>query len=457
MNVAKLASQSSAALNEGVAIVRKVIKSLPPSARFTTSELYQLALKESPSPTFKPFLRSGNGPTVHGIGLPSSKPGPKPPHPDHPISSKTFLKREILPVLEGKREIKLVSAPRLPSRPPAPQNGKQGKAAQKQAKNSAPPLPASTVSGWVWKPVEKTELHTIRSLVTVDVDSMDPEVATRHTSSEYSLAGMTSNQAIVYMEAVKPERKQLVLQAIALAKSKMAGANESALVDQVVDILTVLLAKEVYPIITGNVHVQTSPAAAYNTEETVKHAKTLVALFNDQGIPKDRVCIKIPSTPQSLIACRMLSEMGIQTLGTCLFSLPQALAAAQANCICISPYFNELRVHFEPATRKVYETPDDDPMCAIIHSIVQHFKAIGTKTLVMPASIVTVLALVRLNPDHLTLSGAVLDQLAAHKPVEASLLQPKTSINKHESYANTDGIVDSLLPSERHLLTVRDT
>ena len=77
----------------------------------------------------------------------------------------------------------------------------------------------------------------IRSLVTVDVDSMDPEVATRHTSSDYSHAGMTSNQAIVCMEAVKPERKQLVLQAIALAKSKMAGANESALIDHVVDIL----------------------------------------------------------------------------------------------------------------------------------------------------------------------------------------------------------------------------
>ncbi|KAF9493787.1 hypothetical protein BDN71DRAFT_1472297 [Pleurotus eryngii] len=91
MNVAKLASQSSVALNEGVAIVRKVIKSLPPSASFTTSELYQLALKESPSPGFKPFLRSGTRPTVHGIGLPSSKPGPKPPHPDHPISSKTCV------------------------------------------------------------------------------------------------------------------------------------------------------------------------------------------------------------------------------------------------------------------------------------------------------------------------------------------------------------------------------
>ncbi|KAF9493786.1 aldolase [Pleurotus eryngii] len=286
-----------------------------------------------------------------------------------------------------------------------------------------------------------TLLAQIRGLVTVDVDSMDPEVAAKHTTSRYAFSGMTSNQAIVCIEAVKPERKQLALQAIALAKSKLGGANESALVDQVVDILTVLLAKEVYPIITANVYVQTSPAAAYNTEETVRHAKSLVALFNDQGIPKHRVCIKIPATPQSLIACRMLSEMGIQTLATCLFSLPQALAAAQANCICISPYFNELRVHFEPTIRKVYENVDDDPMCAIIHSIVQHFKAIKTKTLIMPASIVTVeevLALVRLNPDRLTLSGAVLDQLAALEPVEESVLQPKPSANNHESYAKPD-------------------
>lgn len=65
-------------------------------------------------------------------------------------------------MLEGKREIKLVAAPRLPSRPPAPQNGKQGKAAQKQAKSSAPPLPASSVSAWVWKPVDKTALPAAR-------------------------------------------------------------------------------------------------------------------------------------------------------------------------------------------------------------------------------------------------------------------------------------------------------
>lgn len=82
-----------------------------------------------------------------------------------------------------------------------------------------------------------TLLAQIRGLVTIDVDSMDPEVATRHTTAEYSFAGMTSNQAIVCIEAVKPERKQLVIQAIALAKSKIGSANESAMMDRVVDIL----------------------------------------------------------------------------------------------------------------------------------------------------------------------------------------------------------------------------
>lgn len=61
---------------------------------------------------------------------------------------------------------------------------------------------------------------------------------------------------------------------------------------------------------------------------------------------RDRVCIKIPSTVEALIACSHLSKMGIQTLGTCIFSLPQALAASQAGCIHITPYLNGMRMFF---------------------------------------------------------------------------------------------------------------
>ena len=55
---------------------------------------------------------------------------------------------------------------------------------------------------------------------------------------------------------------------------------------------------------------------------------------------RSRVCIKIPTTPESIIACQRLESEGIRTLATCLFSLPQALAASQAKCLYIAPYFN---------------------------------------------------------------------------------------------------------------------
>jgi transaldolase len=119
------------------------------------------------------------------------------------------------------------------------------------------------------------------------------------------------------------------------------------------------------------------------------------------------VCIKIPATPESLVACQYLEKVGIRTLATCLFSVPQAVAASQAGCLYIAPYFNgtllplhqwalvlscaylgneELRVHFDPTVWKEYEdTAREHPMSPIIYDIVQTFKAINSKTLVMPA------------------------------------------------------------------------
>ena len=54
----------------------------------------------------------------------------------------------------------------------------------------------------------------------------------------------------------------------------------------------------------------------------------------------DRFCIKIPTTSAGVQAAAQLYEEGIRTLGTALFSLAQALAAAQAKMLSISPYFN---------------------------------------------------------------------------------------------------------------------
>lgn len=52
------------------------------------------------------------------------------------------------------------------------------------------------------------------------------------------------------------------------------------------------------------------------------------------------MCFKIPATPESIIACAQLEKEGIRTLATTLFSVPQAVAASQAGCLYVAPYFN---------------------------------------------------------------------------------------------------------------------
>ncbi|KAH9898396.1 aldolase [Cubamyces lactineus] len=352
-------------------------------------------------------------------------------------------------------------------------------------------------------PPATTLLADVRAKVTIDVDSMDPDVAARHTTPEHKFCDMTSNQAIVYSEAVRPQRAHVFNAAVDQIRSAESQLDLESQVSNAIDLLTVLLAKEVYPHITGRVHAQTSPSAAYDTEATIQHAKKLVALFEANGIPKSRVCIKIPATPESIVACNYLERLGIRTLATCLFSVPQAMAAHQAGCLYVAPYFNgmrllampcgsnekpltgyplspahlfafmheryrarhptrtlraiqpgflhprcapltatphrlrrgtpprrraELRVHSEPGVWKEYaDTAREHPMAPVVGAVVRVFKEVGSSTLVMPASIVTakeVLALVSLKPDHLTLSGAVLDQLAASESAAGEAPKP---------------------------------
>ena len=148
-----------------------------------------------------------------------------------------------------------------------------------------------------------------------------------------------------------------------------------------------MLAKAVYPHIKGHVHAQLSPRYAHSITQSVSHAHRLIALFNAHQIPTSRVCLKIPSTGAGLVACSILQKEGINTLATTLFSVDQAVAAVQAGCLYIAPYFNELCVHFEPGTFVDYgdETAEKHPMCPVIRDIVQMYSVLEKKPLVMPA------------------------------------------------------------------------
>lgn len=92
--------------------------------------------------------------------------------------------------------------------------------------------------------------------------------------------------------------------------------------------------------IQGRVLLQSSAFGAYDTDKIVEHARAYAAEFEKVGIGKDRFCIKIPCTGPALCASPILLKEGVRTLGTSLFSVAQAIAASQAGCLSISPYYN---------------------------------------------------------------------------------------------------------------------
>ncbi|KAG2133066.1 hypothetical protein BD769DRAFT_1603432 [Suillus cothurnatus] len=300
--------------------------------------------------------------------------------------------------------------------------------------------------------MENTLLSQIQALgVVVDIDSMDPKAA-ESLSVSTTFHSMTSNQAIV--------NGQLQVQWDSNLEPLVSQYVQDAAIDistedgilKVLNLVTVLLASKVIPYLdkTGRVLAQTSPRTAYDKDATVAHAKALISVFGKHGISRDRVCIKIPVTPESILACKELEESGIRTLGTCLFSVPQAMAASQAGCLSISPYFNELRVHFPEGASSYIEYSDpvrQHPMSPIIYSIIQAFKERQTSTTVVPASIITLdeaVALARLRPHHLTISDRVLALLAvAPRRSDDELVAVTLKVTGEKSVFDVDYLSDN--------------
>lgn len=76
-------------------------------------------------------------------------------------------------------------------------------------------------------------LALIRKKIVIDVDSMDPAVAIRHSSQTFTFCDMTSNQAIVFSEASKPDRQAILTSACQGIKGSVLDIGqqvESALV-----------------------------------------------------------------------------------------------------------------------------------------------------------------------------------------------------------------------------------
>ena len=124
---------------------------------------------------------------------------------------------------------------------------------------------------------------------------------------------------------------------MAYAKKNSDGSDEAVL-ELAMDRLAVELGLEIVKLVPGYVSTEVDIRASFDTAESVRRARRLIAMYEAAGVPRTRVLIKLAGTWEGIAAARVLEKEGITCNITLIFGFIQAVAAAQAGARLISPF-----------------------------------------------------------------------------------------------------------------------
>lgn len=261
------------------------------------------------------------------------------------------------------------------------------------------------------------QLDQLKQFTTVVADSGDFA-----TLKQYAPQDATTNPSLILKAAQMPEYQWLVDKAI--AEARQSGASGATLVSQVLDQLLILFGVEILKIVPGRVSTETDASLSFDTEGLVNKARQFSALYQRQGIARERILIKIASSWEGIRACEILQREGINCNMTLLFSLPQAVACAEAGARLISPFVGRILDWYKKSMGKDF-SPAEDPGVLSVKEIYAYYKKFGYATEVMGASFRNKGEILELaGCDLLTISPQLLAELQADTAMVERKLSP---------------------------------
>lgn len=241
---------------------------------------------------------------------------------------------------------------------------------------------------------------------------------------EYAPQDATTNPSLILAAASKPEYLPIVEAALAPYRGK---TPTPALMSEILDHVIVAFGLEILKRVPGRVSSEVDARLSFDTEGTVNKARHIMKLYEQAGIPRERVLIKIASTWEGIQAARQLEQEGIHCNLTLLFSLIQAVACAEAGVRLISPFVGRILDWHQAKAGQEYSA-ETDPGVLSVRTIYHYYKKYGYPVQIMGASFRNtgeILALA--GCDLLTISPALLAQLSASEAPVTLQLTPEAA------------------------------
>jgi len=291
-----------------------------------------------------------------------------------------------------------------------------------------------------------SQLAQLAELTTLSIDTGSLEIIEEYASTGL-ITDATTNPLFVSQAGLSGDARYVKFVDSAVAYAKANAAGEDQILELAMDRLAVELGLEITKLVPGYVSTEVDIRASFDTAESLRRARRIIAMYEAAGVPRSRVLVKLAGTWEGIQAAKELEKEGITCNITLIFGFIQAVAAAQAGARLISPFPGRIKDwHSANGGQPTYE-PVDDPGVVCVSRMYAYYKAHGHEgTICMPASwrpsrgagdaafaIDEIVALA--GVDRMTIPPPLLEQLAASEAPLPRRLDPTAAA------ANADDLV----------------
>lgn len=239
--------------------------------------------------------------------------------------------------------------------------------------------------------------------------------------SAFAPRDATTNPSLILKAVQQPDYAPLLADTVA--------AHRGQPLEEIVDHVLVRFGREILKVVPGRVSTEVDARLSFDTAASVERARRIMALYEDAGIGRERVLIKIASTWEGIQAARILEHEGIHCNLTLLFAFCQAVACGDAGVTLISPFVGRIYDWYKKAAGSAWDEAAhagaNDPGVKSVTQIYTYYKKFGIHAEVMGASFRNTGQIVALaGCDLLTISPELLAQLQGSEAALPRRLDP---------------------------------
>ena len=249
------------------------------------------------------------------------------------------------------------------------------------------------------------QLEQLKQYTTVVADT-----GNFHELAQFAPQDATTNPSLIFKAVQQPDYAPLLAETVA--------AHRGAPLEAVVDAVLVRFGTEILGVVPGRVSTEVDARLSFDTAATVQRARSIIALYEAAGVPRERVLIKVAATWEGIQAAAQLERVGIHCNLTLLFAFCQAVACGDAGVTLISPFVGRIYDWHKKTSGAAWIEAANagamDPGVMSVRTIYNHYKHFGMTTEVMGASFRNTGQIVALaGCDLLTISPELLAALQA--------------------------------------------